>query len=80
MPFIGIANIVCEARSMKLSTVLCPSICLVCPIQLPHATAASLLLWARRAGDVNLLLHRRHAVSECVQRHTVSVCNRLVYD
>jgi len=41
------ATFVCWA-SVRLF--LCPS---VPPIRLPHADAAGLLLWARRAGDID---------------------------
>jgi len=42
----------------------------VCPIiRPPHATAAGLLLWARRAGDIDRLLHgRRPAATASVSR------------
>ena len=33
----------------------------VCPIRSPHAAAAGLLLWARRAGDIDRLLQQRRA-------------------
>ena len=44
----------------------------VCPISLPHAAAAGLLLRARRAGDIDRLLQQRQA--KCGQCHVVSVC------
>jgi len=45
---------------MKLSGV-CPS---VCPIIRPaHAAAAGLLLWARRARDIDRLLHGQHSAA-----------------
>jgi len=53
----------------------------VCPIWLPHATAAGLLLWAQWAGDIDQLLHgwsfaaasqQRRVVAECGQCHFVS--------
>jgi len=50
---VGIARIVCEAGFMHLSPVR-PSVCLsVCLIRPPHVTAAGLLLWARRPGDID---------------------------
>ena len=52
---------------MQLSGVrmsLCLSACLsVCPIRPPHAAATSLLLWARRAGDIDRLLQQRRAIA-----------------
>ena len=61
MMMIGTAPIVCGARSMKQYRVRrCPSVCLsVCLSQ--HAppsgkSAAGVLLGARRAGDIDLLL------------------------
>ena len=53
-------GIVCGALSMKRSFV-CPSIC---PIRRRHAAAAGLLLWARRAGDIDRLLRQRR-VPQC---------------
>jgi len=46
---------------MHLSDVrlsVCPS---VCPSQPPHASVAGLLLWARRARDIDRLLQQRRA-------------------
>jgi len=44
-------------RSKVYATVRRPSIRpTVCPIRPPHAAAAGLLLWTRRAGDVDRLL------------------------
>ena len=49
-------------RSRVYATVGRPSVSLsVCPIRLPHAAAAGLLLWARRPGDIDRLLHGRRA-------------------
>ena len=47
---------------------VCPSVCLI--VRPPHAAAAGLLLWARRPGDSDRLLHQRRqqqirAVSRC---------------
>jgi len=48
---IGTARVVCV--SVRLS---------VCPIRPLQQRAAGLLLWARRAGDIDRLLHgRRHS-------------------
>jgi len=48
--FIGTGRIVCTARSMQQLH--------VCPIWQPYAAATvGLLLWARRPGDINQLLH-----------------------
>jgi len=33
----------------------------VCPIRPPHDAAAGLLLWARRPGDIDRLLHGQPA-------------------
>jgi len=35
----------------------------VCPIRWPHATVVGLLLWARRAGDIDRLLSSSHAAA-----------------
>ena len=53
---------------MKLSSVhssVRPSVCLsVCPIMWPpHAVAAGLLVRARRAGDIDRLLHGRRTAA-----------------
>jgi len=41
-----------------------PSVWLsLCPVRLPHAAAAGLLLWARRQGDIDCLLHGRQAAA-----------------
>jgi len=57
----------------------------VCPIRSPHVAAAGLLLWARKLGDIDRLLHgwraggqqqRRHSTarsSKCGQCHVVSL-------
>ena len=37
--------------------------------------AAGLLLWARRAGDIDRLLQQRRAAGECGQCPVVSVCS-----
>ena len=53
-----------RAGSMKLSGVrpsVCPSIRPI--IRSPHATAAGLLLWARRPEDVERLLHDRRSAA-----------------
>ena len=52
-------GIVCGAGSMQLSDIH-PS---VCPIRLPHANAAGLLLWARRPGYIDKLLHGQQSVA-----------------
>ena len=39
------------------------SVCL-CNVRQPHAAAAGLLLWARRPGDINRLLHGRKDLNE----------------
>ena len=52
---------------MQLSGVR-PSVCLsVCPIRPPHAAAAGLLLWARRLGDIDRLLHGRRSAAAAPQ-------------
>ena len=43
-------------RSRIYETVRCPSVCPTCRLQ---QRAASLLLWARRVGDIDRLLHGR---------------------
>jgi len=40
----------------------------VCPVLPPHAAAAGLLLWARRAGDIDRLLHGRRSAASCSGR------------
>jgi len=55
-----------------------PSVCLsVCLSQHGHTTAnellQGLLLWARRAGDIERLVQQRRAAGECGQWHVVSV-------
>jgi len=48
-----------------------PSVCLsICPNQPPHSAAVGLLLWARRAGDIDLSWR---AAGECGQCHVVGV-------
>ena len=79
-------------RSSVYATVGRPSVRLcVCPSVSwpPHAAAAGLLLWARRPGDIDRLLHGRRAggqqqprrstahSSECGQYHVVSICRKL---
>ena len=69
--FIGTACVVCGARSMKRYNVR-P---FVCPSSSSKPAAAGLLLWARRAGDVDGLLEtcggRMRAVPRC-QRTSVA--------
>jgi len=48
---IGTAGVVCRVR---------PSVCPIRPLQ---QRAAGLLLWARRAGDIDRLLHGRRRSS-----------------
>jgi len=48
---IGTAGVVCRVR---------PSVCPIRPLQ---KRAAGLLLWARRAGDIDRLLHGRRRSS-----------------
>jgi len=40
----------------------------VCPTRPPHAAAACLLLWARRAGDISRLLHDRRSAAAAPQQ------------
>jgi len=47
-------------RSGVFETVLCPSVCPIFPLQ---QRAAGLLLWARRVGDIDRLLHGRRRSS-----------------
>jgi len=61
------ARVVYAAESMQLTGVR-PSVCL----SVPYATAAGLLLWARRPGDIDRLLQLPRAVARC-QRTYVSV-------
>jgi len=42
-----------------------------------HATAAGLLLWARRPGDIDRLLHGRRSAANCEQCRPVSWRRRL---
>jgi len=42
----------------------------VCPIRPPHADAAGLLLWARRPGDIDRLLHSRRSAAAAPQHGT----------
>ena len=61
-------RIVCGTRSAIMSSVRLS----VCPIvRPPHSAAAGLLLWARRAGDSDRLLHGRAHSSKCEQCHVV---------
>ena len=55
----------CKGKeSVHLSLSACLSVCpSVCPIPPPHIAAAALLLWARRAGDTDRLLHAQPALS-----------------
>jgi len=64
--------ILCGIGSVKLPTVRLSVRRII--IRLPHAAAAGLLLWARRRGDIDRLLHdyRCSAGSKCEQRHVVS--------
>jgi len=60
-------------RSRVYVSVRCPSVCLS---HSSKPTAACLLLWARRAGDIDRLLHGRcsaAAAGEYGQCHVVSV-------
>ena len=50
-----------------------PSVCCVRPSYL--APQACLLLWVRRAGDIDRLLHSRRTAGECGQCRVVSVCS-----
>ena len=47
-----------------------PSVCLIRP---PHAAAAGLLLWARRAGDVEWMLHGRRSAAAALQQRRAAV-------
>jgi len=68
-PPVDNARIVCGAVSTKLSGIRLS----VRPIiGRPHAAAAGLLLWARRPGDVDRLLHDRRLSRKCEQCHVVS--------
>ena len=74
----GTARILCGARSMHLSGVR-PSVCLSVDMSVParaHSSkpaAASLLLWARFAGDIDRLLRgARHEAGEFGQCHVYS--------
>jgi len=64
--FIGTDGVVCEARSMQLSVRL----------SLSHpaaaAAAAGLLLWARRPGDIDRLLHGRRSAANAAASSTLS--------
>ena len=71
-------------RSRVYVTVGCPSVCpSVC--RPPHAAAAGLLLWARRAEDIDLSLHGRRpaatasdvTLSADVESRTQTCCFRL---
>jgi len=62
---IDTARTVCGAVSMKLSGV-CLSVCLSVRPSNYTAAAASLLLWARRAGDIDRLLHSRRSNASSV--------------
>ena len=59
---------VCEARAYVWLSVCLPvslSVCLSVRsiIRPPHAAAAGLLLWARRPGDIDRLLHCRRSAA-----------------
>ena len=63
--FIGTACAVCEAGSMQLSVRL----------SLSHpaaAAAAGLLLWARRPGYIDRLLHGRRSAANAAASSTLS--------
>jgi len=69
------------AGSMHLSGV-CPSVRLSVSTRAysSKSAAAGLLLWARRAGDIDRLLHSRRsaaAASECEQCHVTGVRRKL---
>ena len=50
----------CCMRSRVLETVRCPSVCpFFCPVGPLQQRAVGLLLWARRVGDIDRLLHGR---------------------
>jgi len=72
----GTARIVCGTGSTHLSGVrlsVRPSVNLSVSHTRPqHAAAAGLLLWARRAKDIDRLLHSRRAAGECGQCHIVN--------
>jgi len=54
------------------ATVGRPSVCLsVCPIQ-PHAAGVGLLLWARRPGDIDRLLHGQVSSSRAAARRAAA--------
>ena len=62
-------------------TVRCPTVPAWAHSSKP--AAAGLLLWARRAGDIDRLLNGRcsaAAAGECGQCHAVSVCRKLNTD
>jgi len=79
---IGTARIVYAERGLCNGTVsvrlsVCPSLWPIRPLQ---QRAAGLLLWARRVGDIDRLLHSRRsaaAAGECGQCHVVSVRRKL---
>jgi len=62
-PPVDTARIECGAGSMKLSGVR---------LSVRPIIAAGLLLWARRPGDVDRLLHGRRLSRKCEQCHVVS--------
>jgi len=69
----GLRNGVYETNdTVSVSLFIRPSVCPVCP---PQQRAPGLLLWARRAGDIDRLLQLRHAAGECGQCHVVRVRN-----
>ena len=74
-----------DSKAQLTSWLMQPS---VCPIRPPHAAAAGLLLWTRRPGDIDRLLHGRRAggqqqprrSSKCGQCHVVSWRRKLNTD
>jgi len=75
---IGTAHVVIGAGSMRRYGVR-PSVRQSLPAR-AHSSkpaAAGLLLWARRAGDIDRLLQQRRAPGKSVQCHVVSVRRRL---
>jgi len=69
---------VCPSVRPSVRLSVCPSVCLsVCLSQHGHTAAnellQGLLLWARRAGDIDRLVQQRRVAGECGQWHVVSV-------
>ena len=58
------------------------SVCLSVCLSVPSAAACGglLLLWVRKAGDIDRLLHQRRATDECGQCHVYSWRRRLNID